>query len=610
MTVTVPDTIKPGGAFPVAMSGDLARPNGASVEEALGATEFAASSFADGSKPGEDPFVFIGVDADGRKKRFGRFRRRDYAFAPARWAIEAGLANGGLSFTTNADGTLLVQLGTERGRLPIGDTGLLTDTVNPSTVFAATVVDTNGRIRRQNLGGSRSLVAGNNNGGLTIVNNPDGSATLSLGTVAGEQPIVGGTARLLTNPNFSFATTAPDIAGRVRRTGGTTLQGSEPETVAARGTKASLSDRLAASTRPDGMLLSERFAPYRLSETRSKIGDILSGPGVLLGARVAPYQLVINFVGNSWLDNPDFFIQRLTRRLRNELGDAGAGFISVERSAADPAVATLVRTGSWTALNAAPTDNVNVPGPAIVQITSAMPGDKIRLTQASQQSDTVALMGLANGATIGVSKNGGAVTTRTLDAVWTNLGLSLTAGDYVDVTVVSDTVTLYGADLRRNQSGVRVNKMGASSSTWPRWLSATAADWQAGLTALGGDLTVMMESINGADSYDATAEVAYTAAMVARVRAALPVTDILMLSPPTTLATPRYSLRDRAYALRAYAAADGRMAHLDLQYVFGPDIADYADAGHAYFTNKDVNHPSIKGRPLPADAAYRFIMHA
>lgn len=60
MTVTTPDTITPGGTFPVALSGDVARPNGTRVEMGLAAAEGTAQRVRDASERGDGLRAYVG----------------------------------------------------------------------------------------------------------------------------------------------------------------------------------------------------------------------------------------------------------------------------------------------------------------------------------------------------------------------------------------------------------------------------------------------------------------------------------------------------------------------------------------------------------------------
>ena len=87
-----------------------------------------------------------------------------------------------------------------------------------------------------------------------------------------------------------------------------------------------------------------------------------------------------------------------------------------------------------------------------------------------------------------------------------------------------------------------------------------------GITPLAANLNILLESVNGAYSYDADYEATYTTEMASRVRSASAFSDVLVISPPQTLGTPTYSLRDFAYKLRGIAGSI-QAGHIDLQQV-------------------------------------------
>jgi len=345
-----------------------------------------------------------------------------------------------------------------------------------------------------------------------------------------------------------------------------------------------LKNAFLVSSRDDGYPKTEVFGEYTLSETRRKLAAINAGD---------TEQLVITAIGNSWVDDQKNFVRNLTQSLKAKYGNAGAGFGAIERGFADNTEATITRSSSWTTVNGA-TSNSNIPSPAIISSSQSTAGAYVEVALLKGTATKAYLYALSNGAEVNVLKNGSLVKTITVSSTITDLGIELAATDKLRLVLVSGTFTIYGVELRNENKGVRINKCGAGSSRWSRWLFVDAEPWQSQIAHLGADLTILLEGVNGAGSYNAATEADYTEQMIGRVRAATKNTDILLVSPPITLATPTYSLADYQYALRGKVDT-WKVCHINLQKAFGSTVSEYNDTGKAYFLSSDVNHPSDKG---------------
>lgn len=205
MTVTVPDTIKPGGAFPVAMSGDLARPNGQSVESTIASTEAGTQTLL-GSVDVTGPLFFAGMqvisgllDANFR----GAFLTED-GMLRGNLAVGSAGRNGLSTAYDPATGVTTFSLGSEDGVLPLTSGGMI-DTraqyfiggkqilfgfLDPAGAVGFAVLE-DGSFYVPNLNATLPVVAGIN--GVTV--NTDvatGKIAVSLGTVDKQLPLSGG----------------------------------------------------------------------------------------------------------------------------------------------------------------------------------------------------------------------------------------------------------------------------------------------------------------------------------------------------------------------------------------------------------------------------------
>ncbi|HFU1251936.1 TPA: hypothetical protein ACGQTK_003015 [Klebsiella quasipneumoniae] len=370
--------------------------------------------------------------------------------------------------------------------------------------------------------------------------------------------------------------------------------------------------RLDVATRTDGLLKSEFFGLNFLSETRR----------VLMMAEAKEGQLIINIIGNSWVHNEWNLPRRLTQVLQDRFGDAGAGFAGYNRNFAHPGRAFLiVQSGSWTEETVTTPTGTNF-GPAGSQGVTSTAGAALAF-QSLTGDTSAAIYHNADSSVSPVIKikyknNVSGDTTDETQLALTGTGVTRTelpappvTGNWTaTLTLVSGTLAFCGIELRKSTPGVRVNKLGTGGSTWRQWTTLNRAGWVQGITPLAGNLNILLESVNGAYSYDADAEAGYTTEMAARVRAASAFSDVLIISPPQTLGTPTYSLRDFAYKLRGIAGSL-KAGHIDLQPVFGQSLSDYNDSGKKYIVAADVNHPTYPaGQCVITETVLRAILSA
>lgn len=370
--------------------------------------------------------------------------------------------------------------------------------------------------------------------------------------------------------------------------------------------------RLDVATRTDGLLKSEFFGLNFLSETRR----------ALMMAEAKEGQLVINIIGNSWVHNEWNLPRRLTQVLQDRFGDAGAGFAGYNRNFAHPGRAFLiVQSGSWTEETVTTPTGTNF-GPAGSQGVTSTAGAALAF-QSLTGDTSAAIYHNADSSVSPVIKikykdNVSGTSTEETQLTLSGTGVTRTelpappvTGNWTaTLTLVSGTLAFCGIELKKSTPGVRVNKLGTGGSTWRQWTTLNRAGWVQGITPLAANLNILLESVNGAYSYDADAEAGYTTEMASRVRSASAFSDVLIISPPQTLGTPTYSLRDFAYKLRGIAGSL-KAGHIDLQPVFGQSLSDYNDSGKKYIVAADVNHPTYPaGQCVITETVLRAILSA
>ncbi|HBT6084756.1 TPA: hypothetical protein ACN7D8_004516 [Klebsiella pneumoniae] len=370
--------------------------------------------------------------------------------------------------------------------------------------------------------------------------------------------------------------------------------------------------RLDVATRTDGLLKSEFFGLNFLSETRR----------ALMMAEAKEGQLIINIIGNSWVHNEWNLPRRLTQVLQDRFGDAGAGFAGYNRNFAHPGRAFLiVQSGTWTEETVTTPTGTNF-GPAGSQGVTSTAGASMAF-QSLTGDTSAAIYHNADSSVSPVIKikyrdNVSGTSTEETQLTLTGTGVTRTelpappvTGNWTaTLTLVSGTLAFCGIELKKSTPGVRVNKLGTGGSTWRQWTTLNRAGWVQGITPMAANLNILLESVNGAYSYDADAEAGYTTEMAGRVRSASAFSDVLIISPPQTLGTPTYSLRDFAYKLRGIAGSL-KAAHIDLQPVFGQSLSDYNDSGKKYIVAADVNHPTYPaGQCVITETVLRAILSA
>lgn len=368
------------------------------------------------------------------------------------------------------------------------------------------------------------------------------------------------------------------------------------EVTAARGTTASLSDRL-ASIRLDGLPSAPLYGAQHLRETRRLLSALRSG--------AVDTVLSVCAVGDSWTDNRLHWIERLRAQLLSEYGSAGTGFVAPGRGAADGAV-TITYSG-FSALNFVS------PSPHLLELESSTAGHSV----------TVTAPGGADEALLYYRGDTGIVRARYNAGAWSaDIPLSGTGTQTValptppagaitlEIEVVSGTCVIYGVELRDTAPGIRWHKLGAGNSRAAQWAAVDAQQWQDGIAALAPRLVTLMLGTNDRHWYDEVSFSGYMQTMIDRVRAAAPLADILLISPPENLSAGPRDLEDYSYITRQLAAAN-RCAHLDLQPYFGDPtdpLGSYGDNGAGYILLSDASHPSSVGDFALTEAIYRAIL--
>jgi len=151
-------------------------------------------------------------------------------------------------------------------------------------------------------------------------------------------------------------------------------------------------------------------------------------------------------------------------------------------------------------------------------------------------------------------------------------------------------VILFGADVQESANGVRVHRFGQNGGKASDYTALDATQWQTALTALAPTVVAILLGTNE-DSGDVAPATFRTnmEEMATRVRTAIPLCDILYISPgPNDLTPGTYGMADYVAALRASAVANDYAMFDSLLLLGDYDSANsrdlYQDSSHVNAT--------------------------
>jgi lysophospholipase L1-like esterase len=334
---------------------------------------------------------------------------------------------------------------------------------------------------------------------------------------------------------------------------------------------------------------------HRLRQVRQKMGSLKSGTALT--------QLRIAMIGDSWMFNWAYFVDRLTSRLVAEYGDGGFGWygfggdqdnvLRAHRSARS-AVASHVFSGG----NAWDMGNLST-GPCRDSLISSQAGDQIIITTTVSQENAILVY---QGAVASFRWRIGAGSWTTVNAggsglVSTSLG-PVPAGT-LTIEVVSGTVNFCGIRFD-DGGGVRIDKLGVPGSDVPSWI-ARGQTWADGVgDILDPHCILIMFGTNDQLSTGAGAFGTNIGELVDMLRTAMPLVDILLVCPYENSLGRSTPMSSMAAAMYAQAVEIDGAAFVDLNQVAG-DLADYDGAGTLDYLATDGAHPSYPGVGATAD---------
>ena len=447
--------------------------------------------------------------------------------------------------------------------------------------------------------------------GLALTQKADGSYTFSLGTKAGALPVgnceVDG---LFDSDQYAFALVDPTdkIIFAVTALGEIVGSFVSAEVEVARGTRATLNDRLSRSLTAYGLPTEPTWGLYYLRETRQRLRKLLLAEAT---------QFRMAMIGDSWTHLASRYSGNTAATLQTTYGYGAAGWCGFGffgGSATGTNIngnirgsqATVTIAGTWTSVYA----SGSAYGPDICQSTTTTTTDKVTVTGPALTTG-VDLFSVGTTGSLRYRWDGGSWTT--LDMAGS--GLVITALTGVPATAftlelehVSGTVTLCGVNLKGTANGVIVHKLGASGSRTSQWAGAAASQWQTAITSLAPDLVTILHGTNDQDSYSAATFRGYLETIIDRIRIARPTADILLVAPCENI-RPGNVIPMADYQEQTYQVAAGKKCgFLNLQSYFGETPAEYGSASARPWFNADNIHPepTAGGRTI-VDALVRVI---
>jgi len=362
---------------------------------------------------------------------------------------------------------------------------------------------------------------------------------------------------------------------------------------------------------------------YQVRVGRMKLSQLASSVSAILN---------IGFIGDSWTQLATRYTQPLANALRKTFGSGpGIGWVSFGRHNTSASIinGSVFSTGNlatqftWSAgwqFSYSGTKNPTNSSPDTAVVTSSTVGDVL----------TATVPGTANGGwstcRLGyVGTADGVIRYKWDNGAWTNLnvqgsGLLFTdinppatigASNVLTIEVVSGTVSLCGINCISTGAGVRFYKLGASGSSIASWLTMDQAAFTAALTELALDTVVLLFGTNdqritgGASAFETNMR-----SLIARVKTALPAADIMIVMPCENTQAGQQSTMANMAKRAQKVAKELNCTFLNLQYIFGENVADYANgSNHSWFASDGIHPDPSTGGYLIKDAIYRALVN-
>ncbi|HGN9467122.1 TPA: GDSL-type esterase/lipase family protein [Providencia stuartii] len=327
----------------------------------------------------------------------------------------------------------------------------------------------------------------------------------------------------------------------------------------------------------------------------------------------------VGFIGDSWTHMASRYVEPLTKLITKELKDAGSGWTGFG----------FVQSGSYVGVNgnARPEDYVlnygdiskwnlsashykTAASPDLCACSSDIVGASLSLTGNSR----VVSAKLIYLKTEGIFKYRFGGDWVTVDAsTGAEVGiinipeLPPTGQWKFELEVVSGVVTVCGIDIRSENKGVIVHKLGASGSNTRDWTSVSEAQYVAATSALNLDTAFILLGTNDQSALTPEAYEENLRVMVNRLRLSNSAMDIVLVCPCENMRNNTVSMSKFSDKMRLVATSLNT-GFIDLQTDFGVKPSDYSSSAKRPLFNPDGIHPEpLTGGRAIVSALTRFI---
>lgn len=313
-------------------------------------------------------------------------------------------------------------------------------------------------------------------------------------------------------------------------------------------------------------------------------------------------------IGDSWTSR-DLISGPLRRMLQDSYGDAGIGYVGIGANHGVPAATGVLyrRIGLWTDRDKTP----DAYGLDLASATTSDPAASVTI-DAPATDFILHYMRQAGGGSFRVQVDNGEeqiIQTEAAISSYTTLRVGPFADGPHHLKISLDSaegtgVTLFGADVQRNGTGVRVHRIGSGSATTQMYASQDHRFTIGALAALNPALVLIMLGTNDmAISMEPSQFYSNLVAIVHRVRDEAPDADIVLATPAdNAIITGLYGMATYVATTRQ-VAEDEQIAFLDVYANFGP-----YDRGERHGLYADMSHPSLLGGQVIANLIYNRLL--
>jgi lysophospholipase L1-like esterase len=303
----------------------------------------------------------------------------------------------------------------------------------------------------------------------------------------------------------------------------------------------------------------------------------------------------IAVIGDSWTNSEYRVCEPLRGRLEAAgLTRAGAGWCSAATNDAVPTGVTRTLTGTWTLVEGA----AGSLGPSVSHVVSTGINDNIVWSLASVTNWRLHYRKQVDGGTFEYRIGTGGWTVVDTNAAAAAAVIDITGADDLEINVTAQGTTgviILGVEAYTGDTGFVVHKLGRTGSQLSTWLAVDETAWEEAITNLAPDVIVILLGTNDMAQNVTTADYADRMdTLIARIAAADPTIDILLVSPSENGLSRLHSMAQYRDVLQAYAHEQTR-AYIDLWRVFGA----YLDASGVSLVDRDMygdsTHPGLRG---------------